>query len=144
MNLADLLTALQNRTIDGSGSGMTIWVNFNLETVSKELLQIEDTLIVAYCALSKKWLDTLPADLREIVLTESRGVFARSAKVTDDFLVSLTKKWEDRGGKINRLSDAEMKAIRDKFATVGTTITEGKPELRAMYNELKAASDRTP
>lgn len=144
MNLADMLTALQNKTIDGSGSGMTIWVNFNLETVSKELLQIEDTLIVAYCALSKRWLDTLPVDLREMVITESRGVFSRSTKITDDFLASLTRKWEERGGKINRLSDAEMKAIRDKFATVGTTITEGKPELRAMYNELKAAGDRTP
>lgn len=144
MNLADMLTALQNKTIDGSGSGMTIWVNFNLETVSKELLQIEDTLIVAYCALSKKWLDTLPADLREVVISESRAVFSRSTKITDDFMASLTKKWEERGGKINRLSDAEMKVIRDKFATVGTTITEGKPELRAMYNELKAASDRTP
>lgn len=144
MNLADMLTALQNKTIDGSGSGMTIWVNFNLETVSKELLQIEDTLIVAYCALSKRWLDTLPADLRETVVTETRAIFPRSVKVVDDFAASLTKKWEDRGGKINRLSDADMKAIRDKFATVGTTITEGKPELRALYNEIKAAGDRTP
>jgi hypothetical protein len=59
-------------------------------------------------------------------------------------MASLTKKWEDRGGKINRLSDGEMKVVRDKFATVGTTITEGKPELRAAYNELRAASERTP
>ena len=144
MNLADMLTALQNKTIDGSGSGMTIWVNFNLETVSKELLQIEDTLIVSYCALSKRWLDTLPADLREMVVTESRGVYPRGVKISDEFIASLTKKWEDRGGKINRLSEAEMKTVRDKFATVGTTITEGKPEVRAFYTELKAASDKTP
>jgi C4-dicarboxylate-binding protein DctP len=144
MNLADMLTALQNKTIDGSGSGMTIWVNFNLETVSKELLQIEDTLIVAYCALSKRWLDTLPPDLRDIVIAETRAVFPRSVKITDEFAASLTKKWEDRGGKINRLSDTEVKIVRDKFATVGTTITEGKPELRAFYNELKTASEKTP
>ena len=144
MNLADMLTALQNKTIDGSGSGITIWVNFNLETVSKDLLQIEDTLIVSYCALSKRWLDSLPPDLREVVITESRDVLPRAIKISDEFNVSLTKKWEDRGGRINRLSDAEMKVIRDKFATVGTTITEGKPELRAFYNELKAVSERTP
>ncbi len=75
MNLADMLTALQNKTIDGSGSGTTIFVNFNLETVSKELLQLEDTLIVSYCGMSKKWLDTLPADLRAMVIKEfARGV----------------------------------------------------------------------
>ena len=59
-------------------------------------------------------------------------------------MASLPRNGKSAGGKINRLSDAEMKAIRDKFATVGTTITEGKPELRAMYNELKAASEKTP
>jgi len=80
MNLADMLTALQNKTIDGSGSGITIWVNFNLETVSKDLLQIEDTLIVSYCALSKRWLDSLPPDLREVVITESRTVFPRLSR----------------------------------------------------------------
>jgi TRAP-type transport system periplasmic protein len=144
MNLADMLTALQNKTIDGSGSGMTIWVNFNLETVSKELLQIEDTLIVAYCALSRRWLDSLPPDVREMVVAETRALFPRAVKLTDEFAASLTKKWEDRGGKINRMSEAEMKTIRDKFATVGTTITEGKPELRAMYNELRSASEKTP
>jgi len=144
MNLPDMLTALQNKTIDGSGSGMTIWVNFNLETVSKEPLQVEDTLIVAYCALSKRWLDSLPADLREMVVTETRALYPRAVKLTDEFTASLTKKWEERGGKINRLSDAEMRAVRDKFATVGTTITEGKPELRATYNELRAASEKTP
>ena len=144
MNLPDMLTALQNKTIDGSGSGMTIWVNFNLETVSKELLQIEDTLIVGYCALSKRWLDTLPADLREMVVTETRAIYLRSVKITDEFTAILTKKWEDRGGKITRLSDAEMKIVREKFATVGATITEGKPELRALYNELRAASEKTP
>jgi TRAP-type C4-dicarboxylate transport system substrate-binding protein len=144
MNLPDMLTALQNKTIDGSGSGMTIWVNFNLETVSKELLQIEDTLIVSYCALSKRWLDTLPADLREMVINESRAVYPRGVKISDEFIASLTKKWEDRGGKVNRLSEAEMKIVRDKFATVGTTITEGKPELRVFYNELRAVSEKTP
>jgi TRAP-type C4-dicarboxylate transport system substrate-binding protein len=123
---------------------MSIWINFNLETVSRDLLQIEDTLIVSYCALSKRWLDTLPADLRETVITESRTVYPRGVKISDEFMTSLTKKWEERGGKINRLSDAEMKTVRDKFATVGTTITEGKPELRAAYNELRAASEKTP
>ncbi len=50
---------------------MTIWVAFKLESVSKDLLQIEDTLIMSNCAMSKKWLDTLPPDLREIVIRDS-------------------------------------------------------------------------
>jgi TRAP-type transport system periplasmic protein len=144
MNLADMLVALQNKTIDGSGSGTTIFVNFNLETVSKELLQIEDTLIVSYCGMSKKWLDTLPPDLRAMVIKESRAVFPKAAKVSDEFNVSLGKRWEDKGGKFNRLSDAEQKELQDKLATVGETVTEGKPEVRALYSEIKALSNKVP
>jgi TRAP-type transport system periplasmic protein len=144
MNLADMLTALQNGTIDGSGSGITIWVNFNLETVSRELLQIEDTLIVSYCAMSKRWLETLPADLRAVVIKESRAQFQNGVKISDEFNASLTKKWEDRAAKTNRLSEAEQKEIYSRLSTVGQAVTEGKPELRAFYNEVKAVSDRIP
>lgn len=142
MNLADMLTALQNKTIDGTGSGTTIFVNFNLDTVSKELLQIEDTLIVSYCGMSKKWLDTLPADLRAMVIKELRQVFFKTTKASDDFNVTLGKRWEAKGGKFNRLSDAEQKELREKFATVGEVVTEGKPEMRTLYNEIKAASSK--
>jgi TRAP-type C4-dicarboxylate transport system substrate-binding protein len=144
MNLADMITALQNGTIDGSGSGITIWVNFNLDTISKDLLQVEDTLIISYCAMSKRWLDTLPADLRQTVINQSRGQFQKAVQISDDFIASLTKKWEDRGARTLRLSDAEQKEVTEKFRTVGETITEGKPDLRAFYNEVKAVSDRTP
>ncbi len=142
MNLADMLTALQNGTIDGSGSGITIFVNFNLDTVSKDLLQVEDTLILSYCGMSKKWLDTMPADLRATVIKASRSVFPQAVKGSDEFNESLTKKWEAKGGKLNHLSDAEQKEIREKLGTVGEAITEGKPEVRAIYNELKAASNK--
>jgi TRAP-type C4-dicarboxylate transport system substrate-binding protein len=144
MNLADMITALQNGTIDGSGSGITVWVNFNLETISKELLQIEDTIIISYCAMSKKWLDTLPADLRATVIKESRAQFAKGVALSDDFATNLTKKWEDRGAKTNRLSEAEQKDVYAKLSTVGDAVTQGKPEVAAFYKELKAASDRTP
>ena len=143
MNLADMITALQNGTIDGSGSGITVWVNFNLDTISKELLQVEDTLIISYCAMSKKFLDTLPADLRATVIKESRAQFQKGVQLSNEFAGTLTKKWEDRGAKTLRLSEAEQKDIYEKFRTVGETITVNKPELRAFYNEIKAVSDRT-
>ena len=142
MNLPDMITAMQNKTIDGSGSGITIFVNFNLETVSKELLIVEDTLINSFCGLSKKWLDTLPADLRQMVITESRALFPKGVQLSNDFNVLLTKKWEERGGKFNRLSAAEQDEVRKKLADVGTVVTKDKAEARAFYDEVKAASDK--
>ena len=123
---------------------MTIWVNFKLESVSKEVLQIEDTLIISNCAMSKKWLDTLPPDLRDIVIKDSRSLYKKGVELADQYNDIHGKKWEAVGGKILRLIRAEQAEVRAKFATVGQTITEGKPELRAFYNAVKAASDKTP
>jgi len=64
-------------------------------------------------------------------------------QLSNEFAGTLTKKWEDRGAKTLRLSEAEQKDIYEKFRTVGETITVNKPELRAFYNEIKAVSDRT-
>src|SRR4029077_7453540 len=89
MNLPDMISALQNGTIDGSGSGMTIWVNFKLDSVSKDLLQIEDTLILSNCAMSKKWLDTLPTDFRSMVITKSRELFKHGVELTDHYSEAL-------------------------------------------------------
>jgi TRAP-type C4-dicarboxylate transport system substrate-binding protein len=144
MNLPDMITALQNGTIDGSGSGLTIWVNFKLDSVSKDLLHIEDTLILSNCAMSKKWLDTLPPDLRSMVIKESRALFKKGVELTDQFADIHVKKWEAVGGRTIELSPAEQAEVRSKLATVGMAITEGKPELRTFYNEVKAVSDRTP
>jgi TRAP-type C4-dicarboxylate transport system substrate-binding protein len=110
MNLADMLTALQNKTIDGSGSGTTIFVNFNLETVSKELLRIEDVLINSYCGMSKKWLDGLPADLRD-------GKFNRlSAAEQAEVRTKLANVGEvvTEGKAEMRAFYSELKALADK------------------------------
>jgi hypothetical protein len=48
------------------------------------------------------------------------------------------------GGRTNHLDPAEQEEVRKKLATVGEVVTEGKPELRAFYNQVKAVSDRTP
>ncbi len=144
MNLPDMITALQNGTIDGSGSGLTIWVNFKLDSVSKELLQIEDTLILSNCAMSKKWLDTLPPNLRSMVIKESRALFKKGVELTDQYNDIHNKKWEAVGGKTVHLDPAEQAEVRAKLATVGQVVTEGKPALREFYNEVKAVSDRTP
>ena len=74
MGLAEMITSLQSGVIDGTMSGISIYVNFNLQTVSKTITETNDTLLVSFGAMSKKWLDTLPADLRKIVIDEARGL----------------------------------------------------------------------
>jgi hypothetical protein len=79
-----------------------------------------------------------------MVIKESRGLHKKGVELADQYAEIHLKKWEAVGGKTIELSPAEQAEVRSKFATVGQAITEGKPELRAFYNEVKAVSDRTP
>ena len=50
MGLAEMITSLQSGVIDGTMSGISIYVNFNLQTVSKTITETNDTLLVSFGA----------------------------------------------------------------------------------------------
>jgi len=142
MGLADMITSLQSGVIDGTMSGISIHVNFHLETVSKELLTTNDTMLVVYLGLSKKWLDSMPADLRNTVLTTIRGMHPQMVKFTDEEDSGLTKKWLERGGTFFEWSKEDMAEFHKRIDSVGEDVTKSNPTLNAYYKYVKAISDK--
>ena len=140
MGLADMVTSLQSGVIDGTMSGMSIHANFHLESISKILLKTEDTLLISYGGLSKKWLDSLPADLRKTVVDTARGMQKDMVEETDLENKNLTQSWLDRGGQFITFSAAEMAEMHKKLDTVGEAVTQKPPELKAFYEKMKAYS----
>src|SRR4029078_5009111 len=78
MGLPEMITSLQSGVIDGTMSGISIYTNFNLQNVGKTLLETHDTLLITFGALSKAWLDKLPADPRQSASTEARQAKRRT------------------------------------------------------------------
>src|SRR5262244_2747314 len=129
MGLGEMITSLQNGVIDGTMSGISIYVNFNLQNVSKTITETNDTLLVSFGALSKPWLDTLPADLRKTVVDEARGLQAWAIKQADDEKVALRAKWIERGGEIVTLPPEDMVELQKRLKPIGAEITKSDPNL---------------
>jgi C4-dicarboxylate-binding protein DctP len=142
MGLGDMVTSLQSGVIDGTMSGMSIHANFHLETVSKVLLKTEDTLLISYGGVSKKWLDSLPADLRTTIVKTARGMQKDMIEETNLEDQTLTKSWLDRGGSFITFSPADMAEMHKKLDSVGAVVTDKPPELKAFYEKVKAISDK--
>jgi C4-dicarboxylate-binding protein DctP len=142
MGLTEMVTSLQNGVIDGTMSGISIHVNFHLESVSKVLLKTEDTMLVSYCGLSKKWLDGLPADLRSKVLDTMRGMQPQMIAFADQEDKELTQKWKDRGGSFIQWSPSDMAEMHKLIDSVGQDVTKKNPTLNAYYNMVKKISDK--
>jgi TRAP-type C4-dicarboxylate transport system substrate-binding protein len=142
MGLAEMITSLQNGVIDGTMSGISIYVNFNLQTVSKTITETNDTLLVSFGALSKAWLDKLPADLRKTVVDEARGLQDWAMKQSQDEKVALRAKWVERGGEIVTLPAEDMAELQKRLRPIGAEITKSDPKLKAFYEKVVATATK--
>ncbi len=140
MGLGEMITSLQNGVIDGTMSGISIYVNFNLQNVSKTITETNDTLLVSFGGLSKAWLDKLPPDLRKTVVDSARSLQPWAIKQSDDEKVALRAKWIERGGEIINLPPADMAELEKRLKPIGAEITKSDPNLKAFYDKLIATS----
>jgi TRAP-type C4-dicarboxylate transport system substrate-binding protein len=140
MGLPEMITSLQNGVIDGTMSGISIYVNFNLQNVNKTLTETNDTLLVSFGALSKAWLDKLPPDLRKIVIDEARKLQGWAKQQSDDEKAELRKKWLERGGEIIKLPANEQTELEKRLIPIGGDVTKDNPALKAFYDKIKATA----
>ncbi len=140
MPLSEMLTSLQSGVIDGTMSGISIYTNFNLHTIGTVLTETQDTMLVCFAALSKKWLDTLPPDLRTMVIEESRGLQKFAAEQGINENKTLAARWAERGGTIIKFSDADMVELRKRLETVGDDVTKADANANAFYQRVKAVA----
>jgi TRAP-type C4-dicarboxylate transport system substrate-binding protein len=144
MGLNDMITALHNGTIDGTMSGQTIHTNFKLYTYSKTLLKTEDTLLVTYPTLSKKWLETLPPDLRKTVVDIGRSLQKDFIALTAVKIEEQEAEWKKNGGEFITWTPEEMDQMRKTLGSVGEVVTAETPELKAFFQKVKSYTDKIP
>jgi TRAP-type C4-dicarboxylate transport system substrate-binding protein len=142
MPLSDMIPALQSGVIDGTMSGISIYVNFNLQNIGKTLTKTEDTLIISFGAVSKVWLDKLPPDLRKIVIEEGRKLQPWFVQAGIDEDVEQSAKWEERGGEIIGFSADETGKMHELLDTVGADVTRSDPNVKAFYDKVIAVSKK--
>jgi TRAP-type C4-dicarboxylate transport system substrate-binding protein len=140
MPLSEMIPALQTGVIDGTMSGISIYVNFNLHSVSKILTQTDDTLIISFGAISKRWLDTLPPDLRQIVVEEGRKLQPWFVQAGIDEDREQSQRWKERGGEIVNLPADETTKLRALLRDVGPEVTKADPAVKAFYERVIATA----
>ena len=70
MDLGEVVPGLRQGVIDGTMSATAVYVIFKFYDIAKVLTEVHDTMIISTGAISRPWLDKLPADLRQIVIEE--------------------------------------------------------------------------
>ena len=109
MTLADVLPGLQQGTIDGTLTTMTIYTTMHYDDAGKYVIKNDQPYVNSIGVMSKKWMDTLPPDLQKVVRDAGAKVTAEITPFVKEFFAEQIKIWGTRGGEIVRSAEGRVR-----------------------------------
>lgn len=143
MTLGDVLPAIQQGAIDGAITGIGPVANFHMVDAAKFVTQTGQPAIFLIAEINKKWFESLPKDLQQIV---EKDAVAQDAAI-NPFAVELVREAEasftSGGGELINLPPAEHAEMMKIISSVGPDVSSKNPALAAAYKIAAGAAART-
>ncbi len=143
MPLAEVIPAIQQRTIDGNKAAMPVFVPFGYQRIAKYVLRAGQSIICINKAVSKVWYDRLPRELQQALQEAAAQADAEILPWSIAFNDRLYKIWTKTGGVLTELSPDEQTELRRRLSTVAEAVLKDQPKALAVYEVMKAAAERT-
>ena len=143
MPLSEVVPALDQGTIDGTISGLSVFVAFKMNDLIKTITVTNDTFINSIVVVSKAWLDTLPGDLQKIVVDSGAPVQARTQAWQFEFTKQLEQQWNGLGGTVHRLSADDLAKMKTLLDPVADEATKDQPAVHDMLLKVRAAAAKS-
>ena len=143
MTLAEVLPALQDNAIDGALAGLNVFVPMHYQKVAKYVTATGQPAIFAIIEISKKWYDSLPVDLQQIIDKNAAKESQAINPVAIDFNNMARHAWVASGGELISLPLDEQSTMLKMIASVGDEVSSTKPGLSAAYRVVTEAAQRT-
>ncbi|MGP0093036.1 MAG: TRAP transporter substrate-binding protein [Xanthobacteraceae bacterium] len=140
MTLGDVLPAIQQGTLDGAMSALQVMAALQYYDSAKYMTETGHAYVFSVTMVSKKWLEGLPPDLQDAVMTTSKQIDAESVPWVRAFIDQQRKTWVDKGGELIRLSAADQAELMQKMRPIGDDIVGTKPELKPLWDMLTATA----
>lgn len=143
MAYSEVLPAIQRRVLDGASSAIVVMGPSKFYTAAKYLTPTHFTYIPTTMWTSAKWLAKLSDEQRAILKQVGKDVTAQANKWSEDDTKKWEKKWNEEGGTVIRLDEAERKAALAKLRPLGDELFLSDPKVAPMYKLIKAAAQAT-
>jgi TRAP-type transport system periplasmic protein len=140
MPLSEVVPALDQGTIDGTISGLSIFVAFKMNDLIKVITITNDTYINSIAVVSTSWLATLPPDLKKVVIDSGAAVEGKAQQWQFDFSKKLVADWTKLGGTVHTLPPDDLAKMKTLLDPVADDVTKGQPAVHDMLQMVRAAA----
>jgi len=110
---------------------------------AKYVTETDQPAIFAVIEISKKWYDSLPGDLQQIVDKDAATESMAINPWVIEFNGKARQTWIGAGGELIQLPADEQSAMLKILANVGDEVSSTKPQLSAAYRIVTEAAQRT-
>ena len=140
VDFSEMVTALQQGTIDGIKSSPPAFTSLKLYNIVKNITATEDGVMGEVMLASKVWWDTLPDDLKAIVKEEAVALEPELYDFVLQDQANAYKTWQEQGGNVFQLPEDERAKLLEnmKQATI-ELMAENKANAEVMDLTLKVA-----
>jgi C4-dicarboxylate-binding protein DctP len=142
MPLGEVLSAMQNRTIDGLVASGTVFTAFKYYDLAKGLTALPESFLIVPSMANKAFLKSLGPDLEAIVREEALKAQQKVAAFGIEDVQRTFEVWKKNGGEIITLSDEESKIYVEQVRSVLPGLMKSYPAMQADYDALTAAAQR--
>jgi len=137
MPLTAVLPAMQQSTIDGCRSAISVMAALKFYTANKYVTVVESGMIISVLWVSKAWLNKLPKPLQNEVMNTGRDLQTWAGHNAKGFIDRAEKLWKDNGGTVLRLSAADQAEVMHRMAPLGDEFLGTDPATKDIYELLK-------
>lgn len=141
LDTTEVFTALQQGTIDGVESDAPFFFSTKLHDAAKYVLKAPMGCEITVFMLSKKWLDTLPQDLRDAVVSTVKEITPDANKYARDFGQKALDGMVKGGVTIIEPSADFDAKLREAAPKVHDKFLKDHPDLKEIYDEIKAVAE---
>lgn len=140
VDFSEIVTALQQGTIDGIKSSPPAFTSLKLYNIVDNVTATEDGVMGEVMLVSKVWWDTLPKDLQKILKEEAVALEPELYDFVLQDQANAYKLWAEQGGTVHKLPEQERTELLGKMkAATVELMNENKATAEAMNMTLKVA-----
>jgi TRAP-type C4-dicarboxylate transport system substrate-binding protein len=106
----------------------------------KTITVTNDTYINSIAVVSSSWLDTLPPDLKKIVIDGGAAVQGKTQQWQFDFSKKLVGDWNALGGTVRMLPPDDLAKMKTLLEPVADQVTKNQPAVHQMLEMVRTVA----
>ncbi|MGC1780743.1 MAG: TRAP transporter substrate-binding protein [Xanthobacteraceae bacterium] len=142
MSPSDVMPALQQGSLDASVAGVQLLSGLHFFDAAKYITMTNHAAIFYVVEISKKWYESLPPDLQQIIDRDAASTALNFNKSAEEIEAASVKAWTAGGGEFVNLPPDEEAQMIKTMSGVGADITKANPAVAEAFKIVSDAAAR--